>query len=88
MFVIKQKDGTAHQVGETTFNEWCSGLFSNIMGKRIHPHLLRSSRATNLVVYEHRDLETAQKLLGHESSETTKIYVVKEDQEDAFEAFI
>lgn len=88
VFVIKTKDGKVNQVGESTFNDWCSGLFTKIMGMRVHPHLLRSSRATNLVVYQHRDLETAQKLLGHESSETTKIYVVREDSEDAFEAFI
>lgn len=89
VFVIKQKnDGSVRQVGEDTFNGWCEGLFTKIMNQRIHPHLLRSSRATNLVVYDHRDLETAQKLLGHESSETTKIYVVKDDESDAFEAFI
>lgn len=89
VFVIKQKNnGSVRQVAEGTFNGWCKGLFTEIMGQRIHPHLLRSSRATNLVVYDHRDLETAQKLLGHESSETTKIYVVKDDEKDAFEAFI
>ena len=88
MFVIKQKnDGSVRQVGEDTFNGWCE-LFSKILNQRVHPHLMRSSRATNLVVYDHRDLETAQKLLGHESSETTKIYVVKDDESDAFEAFI
>jgi len=27
-------------------------------------------------------------LLGHESSETTKIYVIREDTDDADEAFI
>lgn len=88
VFVVKNSEGQWEQVGETTFNQWCAGMFTNIMGRRIHPHLLRSSRATNLVVYDHRDIETAQKLLGHESSETTKIYVVKEDESDAFEAFI
>lgn len=88
VFVTKYNNGDVHQVGEDTFNDWCSGLFTKIVGQRVHPHLLRSSRATNLVVYQHRDLETAQKLLGHESSETTKIYVVKDDEKDAFEAFI
>ena len=88
VFVIKQKNnGSVRQVGEDTFNGWCE-LFSKILNQRVHPHLMRSSRATNLVVYDHRDLETAQKLLGHESSETTKIYVVKDDEGDAFEAFI
>ena len=88
VFVIKQKNGSpVRQVGEETFNSWCE-LFSKILNQRVHPHLMRSSRATNLVVHQNRDLETVQKLLGHESSETTKIYVVKEEESDAFEAFI
>ncbi|MDL2302599.1 site-specific integrase, partial [Lachnospiraceae bacterium OttesenSCG-928-D06] len=89
MFVIKQKNnGSVRQVSENTFNDWCSGLFTKIIGRRVHPHLFRASRATNLVVHEHKALETAQKLLGHESSETTQIYVVREDDGDADEAFI
>ena len=46
------------------------------------------SRATNLVCKHGRPIETAQKLLGHESSETTQIYVIREDLEDADDAFI
>lgn len=89
MFVIKQKkDGATRQVGEDTFNGWCEGLFTNIMGRRIHPHCFRMSRATNLVCAQGRSIETAQKLLGHESSETTQIYVVREDLEDADDAFV
>lgn len=88
MFVTKYSNGETKQVGEDTFNIWCRDLFSEIMGRRINPHIFRSSRATNLVCYQNRSLETAQKLLGHESSETTKIYVVREDEEDADEAFV
>ena len=88
MFVVKHKDGTAHQVGEGVFNDWCQNEFSEIVGRRTTPHNFRRSRATNLVCYDHRPLETAQKLLGHESSETTQIYVVREDLEDADDAFV
>ena len=89
VFVVKHPNGTVNQVCENTFNDWCKGLFTEIVGRRVHPHLFRESRATNLVVYEHRPLETAQKLLGHESSETTsKHYVIREDTEDAFDAFV
>lgn len=89
VFVVKHGDGTATQVGENVFNDWCSGLLTKLVGRRIHPHILRESRATNLVVEEGKSLETAQKLLGHESSETTsKHYVIREDTEDADEAFI
>ena len=88
MFVIKSKNGETHQVGMSTFNDWCIGEFSDIVGRRTTPHNFRRSRATNLVCYDHRALETAQKLLGHESSETTQMYVIREDTEDADEAFV
>lgn len=81
---------TARQVSETTFNGWCSGLFTDIVGRRVHPHLFRESRATNIVVYEHRSAEVAQKLLGHNDVSTTKNhYIIKEGEEDeSDEAFI
>lgn len=90
MFVIKQKNGMARQVGDGTFNNWCRGLFAKIVGRRVHPHLLRESRATNLVVYEHKSAEVAQKLLGHNDVSTTKNhYIIKSDEDDeSDEAFI
>lgn len=89
MFVIKDKTGV-RQVGEGTFNDWCSGLFTKIVGRRVHPHLFRESRATNLVVYEHKSAEVAQKLLGHEDVSTTKNhYIIQDDSNDeSDEAFI
>lgn len=83
MFVIKTKDGSAHQVAEGTFNGWCSTLFTQIVGRRVHPHLFRESRATNLVVYEHKSPEVAQKLLGHNDVSTTKNhYIIRNDESD------
>ena len=90
VFVIKQKNGETRQVGEGTFNDWCSGLFTKIVGRRVHPPLFRESRATNLVVYEHKSAEVAQKLLGHEDVSTTKNhYIIQDDSNDeSDEAFI
>lgn len=90
MFVIEQKDGTTRQVGEGVFNDWCSGLFTEIVGRRVHPHLFRESRATNIVVYEHKSAEVAQKLLGHNDVSTTKNhYIIKtDDSDESDEAFI
>ena len=89
VFVIKNKDGSVHQVSETTFNDWCSGLLTKLVGRSVHPHILRESRATNLVVQDNKSVETAQKLLGHESSETTiKHYIIRQDTDDADEAFV
>lgn len=78
MFVSKTKDGY-RQLSANTFNLWCEE-FSKILGGRpVHPHLFRSSRATNAVVEEGKDLKSVQKLLGHNSSQTTEIYVVRDD---------
>lgn len=81
MFVSKTKDGY-RQLSANTFNLWCEE-FSKILGGRpVHPHLFRSSRATNAVVEEGKDIKSVQRLLGHESSQTTEIYVVRDDADD------
>lgn len=86
MFVVKDKNGVHGRQAEN-FNYWCKTLFTSIVGRRVHPHLFRESRATNLVLHSGKTLETAQKLLGHQSVETTKIYVIREDTDDADDAF-
>lgn len=90
VFVVKQKNGNTRQVGENIFNDWCSGLFTEIVGRRVHPHLFRESRATNLVVYENKSPEVAQKLLGHNDvSTTTNHYIIRTDNfDESDEAFI
>ena len=86
MFVSKGKDGY-RQISANTFNLWCQE-FSKILGGRpVHPHLFRSSRATNAVVDEGKSLSAVQKLLGHESSQTTEIYVVRNDEDDLDELY-
>lgn len=85
VFVTKYR-GQYKQVGETTFNDWCE-QFSEIIGRRVHPHQLREKRATDIVVNEGKDIKAAQKLLGHESSSTTEIYVIRDDDEDIDEVF-
>ncbi len=88
MFVARHGSETK-QVSETTFNAWCTDIFSPILGRRFHPHALRESRATSIVVEEGKNIEAAQALLGHESSETTKIYVIRDDEdEDSDELFM
>lgn len=87
MFVVKTRDKgndtyKARQVGEGVFNDWCKGLFTEIVGRRVHPHLFRESRATNIVVYEHKSPEVAQKLLGHNDVSTTKNHYIIMDSSD------
>lgn len=86
MFAVKTH-GEMHQVGETTFNQWAHNTFTEILGRRFHPHILREARATSIVVEEGKPIEAAQKLLGHNSSETTKIYVISDSDDDDEELF-
>lgn len=86
VFVSKYK-GRYRQLSANTFNLWCK-QFSKILGGRpVHPHLFRSSRATNAVVEEGKSIESVQKLLGHESSQTTEIYVIRDDSDDLDDLF-
>lgn len=82
MFVSK-RNGKYQQVAQNTFNYWCKG-FGEILGngRHVHPHLIRSSRATIAVVEEGVDIRKVQRLLGHESSQTTEIYVVRDEEDD------
>lgn len=87
VFVKKTKDGKTEQLHPSAFNYWCQEIFSEIVGRRVHPHQLRSTRATHIVALEGKDIKTAQKVLGHQSSETTEIYVIREDDDDIDDAF-
>jgi site-specific recombinase XerD len=86
VFVSKGKDDY-RQISANTFNLWCDE-FSKILGGRpVHPHLFRSSRATNAVIEEGKDIKSVQTLLGHNSSQTTEIYVVRDDSDDDDDLF-
>ena len=85
VFVSKYRE--IKQVSENTFNKWCHKYFEPVIGRRIHPHLFRESRATNIVVGEGKNIEVAQALLGHNSSETTQIYIIRDTSEDSDDAF-
>ncbi|MCR4361978.1 site-specific integrase [Bacillus subtilis] len=80
VFASKTKDGY-RQLSPNTFNLWCD-KFSEILGKKVHPHLIRSTRATIANQEEGKDIKKIQKMLGHESSQTTEIYIVRDDSDD------
>lgn len=83
VFVSKSKNGTK-QLSASALNKWASGIFTEILGRRFHPHILRESRATCLVLEEGKSIESVQALLGHNSSDTTMIYICgdQNDEED------
>jgi integrase len=80
MFVTKSKDGY-RQISPNTFNGWCE-KFTKMLGKKVHPHLIRSTRATIASQEEGKDIKQIQKVLGHNSSQTTEIYIVRDDSDD------
>lgn len=87
MFVTKY-GGTVKQVSETTFNNWFTNTISPIVGRSIHPHTLRASRATQAVVEDGKDVESVRQLLGHEDSSTTiNFYVVRDDDDNVDDLF-
>lgn len=86
MFVTKH-NGKYEQVSETCFNSWAKSTFEPILGRRFHPHLLRESRATQAVVEDGKDINVVKNLLGHNSSETTEIYVIRNDDDNVDDLF-
>jgi site-specific recombinase XerD len=83
LFVRKTKDGKVEPLSPSAFNGWCTNTFSEIVGRRTYPHLMRSSRAT-IADQEGVDIKFIQKLLNHNDPSTTNIYIVKEE-DDTFE---
>jgi integrase len=86
VFVTKYK-GEVKQVSENTFNTWNEKIFTPIIGRRIHPHIWRESRATTLNKEQGKDIKIIQRLLGHSSQETTAIYIISDDEDASDEAF-
>lgn len=86
VFVVKEGDKYVN-VSDSTFNAWAENHLERIVGRRVHPHLLRESRATSMVVEQGKDISSVQKLLGHMSSATSEIYVIREDKDEADDAF-
>lgn len=87
VFVNKTKAGDVSQLSKSTFNYWTSSIFSEIIGRHMFVHLIRSTRATHLVVDDNKDIKTAQQVLGHADSSTTELYVVRDENEMADDAF-
>lgn len=88
MFITKH-NGEINQVSESTFNGWGKNMFTQLLGRRFHPHALREAIASDIVLTQGKSIEMAKALLGHNSSETTKIYVIGRDEEsESDELFI
>ena len=81
LFVTVNVSGEkVNQISASTFNVWCNEFSEYVDGKKIHPHLLRTTRAT-LLSDEGVDIRAIQKLLGHEDASTTSIYIISDNDE-------
>ena len=77
---INENQKHVKQIPAGNFNIWCDEFSEYIDGKKIFPHLLRSTRAT-LLSNEGKDIRAIQQLLGHADASTTSLYIVGENDE-------
>lgn len=84
---VSRQHGEIKQLSTSALNKWATTVFSPILGRRFTPHGIRRSRATSSIVEDKKSLGAVQQLLGHESSSTTEIYVIKNDTSDLEELF-
>lgn len=87
VFVRKYKNGNVKELNPDAFNAWFTSKFNKILPYNLTPHALRRSRATHLVVDEGKDINSAKVLLNHNSTETTSIYVMKNDSDELDDIF-
>ena len=82
VFVTKDNNGKWQQASLGCFNRWCSTTFTELLGRRFHPHCLREARATDAVIEQGIDIEAVRQLLGHNDASTTRIYVCGGNDEE------
>lgn len=80
-----KRNGVIQPISKSTVNYWFSEVISDIVGRRVNPHIVRSSRSTHLIAKSDGKLTQAQKLLGHKSSETTAQFYNLNKDEDTIE---
>lgn len=85
---ISKHGGDVKQLSSAALNKWATNTFSEILGRRFHPHILREAKATISVVEEGKNISSVQHLLGHESSSTTEIYVIADLDDEIDELFV
>lgn len=79
--------GKINQISLGWANTFCTDVLSDILGRRINPHLFKGSAITNLLE-QGKDLKIVSKYVGqHNSIETTMIYDLRSDEEAANQLF-
>jgi site-specific recombinase XerD len=79
---VSNYNGKVSQISPSTVNYWFTEIFSDIVGRRVNPHITRSSRSTH-ILESGMDIKKAQQLLRHKDSSTTeKFYDLRQDKDD------
>ncbi|WP_368900860.1 tyrosine-type recombinase/integrase [Oceanobacillus oncorhynchi] len=82
IFVSKRND-KYEGIHATAINYWFKEIISDIVGRRVNPHIIRASRSSHLIAENNGKLNKAQRLLGHKDSATTNsFYNLNEDDDD------
>lgn len=87
LFVHIDRSGVT-DLTPAAFAYWFSDDFSKVLGRNVHPHDLRTTRATDLVVREHKPIEAVSVMMGHNSTATTKTFYVIDNRKDSDAALI
>jgi site-specific recombinase XerD len=84
---ISKYDGNARKLGLSAPNYWCKEIISDIIGRRVNPHLIRGTRSTH-ILESGLDIKKAQALLGHKQSSTTdQFYDLRQNKDDLSDIF-
>lgn len=88
IFTTKHK-GTINQISEIWANRFCTNVLSDILGRRINPHLFKSSCVSYLVNEKKVDLKLVSKYIAHHEdiSTTDKHYLITDDTEEMSKIF-
>jgi len=80
-------NGEVKQISVSAINYWCKEIISDIVGRRVNPHLIRGTRSTH-ILEEGKDIKKAQSLLGHKQSSTTdQFYDLRQNKDDLSDIF-
>lgn len=79
---IQTVGGKTKQASPTFFNNWHNSDFDKIVGRKTWPHLLRSSRATQLSEEMNVDIKRISKLLGHSNTQITEVYIKRQENDN------
>ena len=84
---VSKRNNEASLINVSTVNYWCKEIISDIIGRRVNPHLIRGTRSTH-ILEDGKDIKKAQSLLGHKQSSTTdQFYDLRQNKDDLTDIF-